>query len=144
MTNTGTFILVALCVSMIGSRDDVEAQTPKQSLNPKAAQEYASDSEKADSGDPDAAYRMGEALESGRLGGLKDLSKALTFYKLAAQRGHPQAAARVAQIEAELARTKRNERRRPPLLGTDESRPAIRDVSHRTGLSLKAPPTMSA
>jgi TPR repeat protein len=112
MTNTGTFILVALCVSMIGSRDDVEAQAPKQSLNPKAAQEYASDSEKADGGDADAAYRMGEALESGRLGGLKDLSKALTFYKLAAQRGHPQAAARVAQIEAELGQSKK--KREPP------------------------------
>jgi TPR repeat protein len=54
-------------------------------------------------GDPEAAYRMGEAFESGRLGGLKDLIKALRFYKLAAQKGHEQAAARVAQIEAELS-----------------------------------------
>ena len=45
---------------------------------------------------------MGEALESGRLGGLKDLNKALTLYKLAAQTGHQQAAARVAQIERQL------------------------------------------
>jgi molybdate transport system substrate-binding protein len=48
---------------------------------------------------------VGVALESGRLGGLKDLNKALTFYRLAAQKGHQQAAERVAQIEAELGLT---------------------------------------
>ena len=90
-----------LIVLLVG---DVEAQGT-QPLNPKAAQEYASDSEKAARGDPEAAYRMGEAFESGRLGGLKDLNKALTFYRLAAQKGHQQAAARVAQIEAELGQS---------------------------------------
>jgi TPR repeat protein len=45
---------------------------------------------------------MGESLESGRLGGLKDLAKALKFYRLAAEKGHQEAAVRVAQIEAEL------------------------------------------
>src|SRR5499433_1451423 len=104
MTSVGTIILVALCVSMIGSPGDVTAQA-LQPLDPKAAQEYASDSEKAARGDPDAAYRVGVALESGRLGGLKDLNKALKFYRLAAQKGHQQAAARVAQIEAELGLT---------------------------------------
>jgi molybdate transport system substrate-binding protein len=104
MTTVGTIMLVALCVSMIGSPGDVTAQA-LQPLDPKAAQEYASDSEKAARGDPEAAFRMGEAFESGRLGGLKDLKKALTFYRLAAQKGHQQAAARVAQIEVELGLT---------------------------------------
>ena len=79
----------------------MKALTP-QPLDPQAAQQYAADSEKAARGDPDAAYRIGEALESGRLGGLKNITKALSFYKLAAQRGHPQAAARVAELEAQL------------------------------------------
>ena len=105
MTNVRTILLVALCSAMAGSHEEVKAQAQQQ-LNPKAAQQYASDSEKAARGDPEAAYRMGEALESGRLGGLKDLNKALTFYRLAAQKGHKQAAARVAQIEAELGQKK--------------------------------------
>ena len=104
MTTVWTIMLVALCVSMIGSPGDVTAQAP-QLLDPRAAQEYASDSEKAARGDPEAAYRVGAILESGRFGGLKDLNKALTFYRLAAQKGHQQAAARVAQIEAELGLT---------------------------------------
>ena len=117
MTNIGTIMLVALCVSMVGSRDDVKAQAPQQPLDLKAAQEYASDSEKAARGDPDAAYRMGEALESGRLGGMKDLHKALTFYRLAAQKGHQQAAARVAQIEAELGQRQKKRETPPPSSG---------------------------
>ncbi|HXX76455.1 MAG TPA: molybdate ABC transporter substrate-binding protein [Nitrospiraceae bacterium] len=104
MTAVGTIMLVALFVSMAGSPGDVTAQAPHP-LNPKAAQEYASDTEKAARGDPEAAFRVGEAFESGRLGGLKDLKKALTFYRLAAQKGHQQAAARVAQIEVELGLT---------------------------------------
>ncbi len=99
MRNIGTILLVALCVSMVDS--DIKAQTP-QPLSPNAAQEYASDSEKAADGDAEAAYRMGEAFESGRLGGLKDLNKALMFYRLAAQKGHQQAAARMTEIEAKL------------------------------------------
>jgi len=101
-----TILLVALCSAMVGSREEVKAQATQQ-LNPKAAQQYADDSEKAARGDPEAAYRMGEALESGRLGGLKDLNKALTYYRLAAQKGHKQAAARVAQIEAELGQSQK-------------------------------------
>lgn len=116
MTNVQTILLVALCVSMVGSRGDVKAQGTQQ-LNPKAAQEYASDSEKAARGDPEAAYRIGEALESGRLGGLKDLNKALTFYRLAAQKGHEQAAARVAQIEAELGQSLKKQETPAPSLG---------------------------
>jgi len=106
MTNVQTIMFVVLCVSMVGSRDDVKAEAP-QLLSPKAAQQYASDSEKAARGDPEAVYRMGEALESGRLGGLKDLNKALTFYRLAAQKGHRQAAARVAELEAELGQSQK-------------------------------------
>jgi TPR repeat protein len=105
MTHVRTIMVAALYVSMVGSRNDVEAQAPRP-LDPQAAQQYASDSEKADSGDPDAAYRMGEAFESGRLAGVTDLNKALTFYRLAAGKGHQQAAERVAQIEADLARRK--------------------------------------
>ena len=116
MTNVQTIMLVALCVSMVGSLGDVKAQGT-QLLNPKAAQEYASDSEKAASGDPEAAYRIGEALESGRLGGPKDLNKALTFYRLAAQKGHQQAAARVAQIEAELGQSLKKQETPGPSLG---------------------------
>jgi len=101
MANVGTVILVALCISMIGSRGEVKAQA-LQPISPKAAQEFVSDSKKASNGDPDAAFRIGQALESGRLGGVKNLHKALTFYKLAAQKGHQLAAARVAQIEVKL------------------------------------------
>lgn len=104
MANIGTVILVALVISMVGSRGDVTAQA-LQPIDPKAAQKYMDDSVKATRGDPEAAYRIGQALESGRLGGLKDLNKALTFYKLAAQKGHRQAAARVAQLEAELGQS---------------------------------------
>jgi len=113
MTNIRTIIFVVLCVSLVGSRGNVKAQAP-QRLDPKAAQQLASDSEKAARGDPDAAYRMGEALGSGLLGGLKDLEKALAFYRLAAQKGHQQAAARVAQIEAELGQSQKKQET-PPL-----------------------------
>jgi TPR repeat protein len=109
MINIGRIMLVALCVSIVGRYGEVQAQA----LAPKAAEQYASDSEEAAHGDPEAAYRMGEALESGRLGGLKDLTKALTFYRLAAQKGHQQAAARVAQIEAQLGQS-RNKQELPP------------------------------
>ena len=105
MTHVRRIMVAALYVSMVGSRNDVEAQAPRP-LDPQAAQQYASDSEKADSGDPDAAYRMGEAFESGRLAGVKDLNKAVTFYRLAAGKGHQQAAERLAQIEAELGQKK--------------------------------------
>jgi|SRR5687767_3927323 len=101
-----TVMLLAICVSIVGSRDEVNAQAARE-LSPKAAEQYASDSEKAASGDPDAAYRIGEALESGRLGGLKDLNKALTFYRLAAEKGHKEAAARAMQIELELEQSRR-------------------------------------
>lgn len=110
MAHIWIVMLVALCVSLVSSRDAVQAQ-PLQQLNPKAAQQFASDSEKAAGGDPDAAYRMGEAFESGRLGGLKDLNKALTYYKMAAQNGHQDAAARVTQIEADL---KQSQKKEPP------------------------------
>ena len=100
MSHARTALLAALCVCFVfGRYGEVKAQA----LAPKAAEQYASDAEEAARGDPEAAYRMGEAFESGRLGGLKDLIKALRFYKLAAQKGHEQAAARVAQIEAELS-----------------------------------------
>lgn len=105
MRNLRTLMLAAFCVSVLCSRDTVEAQAIRP-LDPQAAQEYVSDSEKAESGDPDAAYRVGEAFESGRLGGLKDLTKALTFYRLAAENGHQQAVEKVSQIEAELGETK--------------------------------------
>src|SRR5689334_8401067 len=104
MTNVGILIIVAFCIAVVGSPNDLKAVIA-QPLDPKAAQEYASDSEKAAQGDPEAAYRLGKALESGRLGGEKNLSKALTFYKLAAQKGQPEAAARVAEIEAQLGKT---------------------------------------
>jgi TPR repeat protein len=98
-------VLFAICIfaslSLPGSRNDVQA-LGSQLLSPKAAQQYAADSDKAANGDPDAAYRIGELFASGRLGGLKDLKKALSFYRLAAQKGHQDAAARVAQIESEL------------------------------------------
>ena len=110
MTHVQTILLVAFCVCIVGSRDVVKAQAPQQ-LNPKAAQQFASDSEKAASGDPDAAYRMGEAFESGRLGGLKDLKKALSYYRFAALKGHQQAAARVAELEAELSKSQKKKER---------------------------------
>ena len=103
MTYLRTIILLACGVSMLG-RDSLADAEVIQPLTPQAAQEYASDSEKADSGDPEAAYRMGEARASGRLGGLKDLHKALGYYRSAAAKGHQQSAERVTQIEAELAR----------------------------------------
>jgi TPR repeat protein len=106
MTQARTVMLVAICIALVGSRADVKAQATKE-LSPKAAQEYASDSEKAASGDPEAAYRMGEALESGRLGGVKDLNKALTFYKLAAEKGHREAAVRAAEIESRLGQSQK-------------------------------------
>jgi TPR repeat protein len=105
MTHVRTIMVAALYVSMVGSRNDVVAQAPRP-LDPQAAQQYASDSEKAERGDPDAAYRMGEAFESGRLAGVTDLNKALTFYRLAAGKGHQQAAERLTQIEAELGQKK--------------------------------------
>src|SRR5262249_21412900 len=103
MTRVFSVLLVAICVSfsLPGNHDDVQA-LGSQLLSPQAAQKYAADSEKAANGDPDAAYRMGEAFESGRLGGLKDLKKALSYYKLSAQKGNQDAAARMAQIESEL------------------------------------------
>ena len=116
MTNIGTIMLVTLWVSMVGSHGDLMAQA-LQPLAPKAAEQYASDSEEAAHGDPEAAYRMGESLESGRLGGLKDLAKALKFYRLAAEKGHQQAAARAAEIEAELGRSRQKQETPPPSLG---------------------------
>jgi TPR repeat protein len=101
MTNGRIIVFLVLCLSLVDSHDEISALGP-QLLDPKAAQEYAADSEKAAAGDPDAAYRVGEALESGRLGGMKDLNKALTFYRQAAKKGHQQAAARVNQLEAKL------------------------------------------
>ena len=112
MTYIRTMMLVALCVSIVGGRDLVKAQTPQQ-LNPKAAQQFASDAEKAASGDPDAAFRMGEAFESGRLGGVKDLNKALSYYKMAAKKGHQQAAARALQMEVELGQTQKKQETPP-------------------------------
>lgn len=101
MTNIGATICVALGVSIVLGHSEGAAQV-LQPLAPKVAEQYASDSEQAARGDPDAAYRLGEAFEAGRLGGLKDLTKALRFYRLAAVKGHQLAAERVTQIEAEL------------------------------------------
>ena len=70
MTHVGMIVLVAIGISMVCSLDHVKAEAPRQ-MSPKAAQQFAADTEKAASGDPDAAYRMGEAFESGRLGGVK-------------------------------------------------------------------------
>jgi TPR repeat protein len=97
------YISAVLSIPMAGISENAAAQTPRP-LNPKAAEQYAADSEKAEQGDADAAFRVGEALESGRLGGVKDPSKALTFYRRAAEQGHRQAASRVAEIEARLGR----------------------------------------
>ena len=109
-------LLVAICVSVVSmavNPEQVQA-LGSQLLSPQAAQQFASDSEKAANGDPDAAYRMGEAFESGRLGGLKDLKKALSYYKLSAQKGRQDAAARIAQIESEL-RLNQNKHASSPL-----------------------------
>lgn len=100
-----TILVAALYVALVDSGHDLGAQAPLQ-LSPKAAQQFASDAEKADRGDPEAAYHMGEAFESGRLAGVKDLKRALSFYRLAAGKGHHEAAERVAQIEAELGQKK--------------------------------------
>lgn len=102
MTYLRAIMLAAFFLSMLASGNDADAEAI-QPLTPQAAQEYAADAEKADSGDPEAAYRMGEALASGRIGGLKDLHKALGYYRSAAEKGHHQAAERVTQVEAELA-----------------------------------------
>jgi TPR repeat protein len=101
MTHVGMIVLVAIGISIVCSLDHVTAEAPRQ-MSPKAAQQFAADTEKAASGDPDAAYRMGEAFESGRLGGVKDLNKALSYYKLAGKNGHQQGAARAMQLEVEL------------------------------------------
>jgi hypothetical protein len=111
-----TILLVALSVSMLGIRANAEAQTSRP-LDPKAAEQYVSDSEKAERGDADAAYRVAEALESGRLGGVMDLSRALTFYRQAAEQGHRQAAERVAEIEAKLGRNEEKLQLTPPSPG---------------------------
>lgn len=116
MTNIKTIMLVALYVSMIGGLCNVRAQMQRP-LSPEAAQDYVSDSAKAEDGDAEAAYRVGKALESGRLGGLKDLAKALTFYRIAAQEGHQQAAERVAKIEAELSQNQEKQETSPSSLG---------------------------
>jgi TPR repeat protein len=96
-------LFISLSIFLPPSLDQVKAEAPRQ-MSPKAAQQYAADSEKAANGDPDAAYRMGEALESGRFGGLKDLNKSLSFYRLAAKNGHREAAARAAELEAQLGK----------------------------------------
>jgi TPR repeat protein len=105
MAHVRALMLVALGVLLIGGRG-VKIQGP-QPLTPQAAQQYASDSEKAERGDPDAAYRMGEAFESGRLAGVKDLDKALTYYRIAAEKGHKEAAARALQLEVELEQSRK-------------------------------------
>jgi TPR repeat protein len=106
MTHVRPVMIAAICISLlsiVGSFEAVTAEAPRQ-MSPKAAQQYAADSERAAKGDPDAAYRVGEALESGRFGGLKDLNKALSYYKLAAKNGHKEAAARALQLEVELGK----------------------------------------
>ena len=108
MANVGTVILVALVISMVGNRGEVRAQA-LQPFTPKAAEQYVDDSKKASEGDPEAAFRVGQALESGRLGGVKNLEEALKFYKLAAQKGHQQAATREAELEAELGQSQNKE-----------------------------------
>ena len=113
MTHVRLIMLVALCVAMVGARG-VKTQSP-QPLTPQAAQQYAADSEKAERGDPDAAYRMGEAFESGRLGGVKDLNKALNYYKLAGKNGHKEGAARALQLEVELNQSHSKQKSSPPI-----------------------------
>ena len=115
MTHVQPVMLAAIFISvlsLVGSLEDVTAEASRQ-MSPKAAQQYAADSEKAASGDPDADYRMAEALESGRFGGLKDLNKALSFYKLAARNGHRDAAARVTQLELELNQSQSQQKSSP-------------------------------
>ena len=113
MTDVRTVMLVAICLSVYGVMPGIDATAAgPQPLTPQAAQQFAADSEKAAGGDPEAAFRMGEAFESGRLGGIKDLNKALTYYRQAAQNGHEEAAARVAQIEAKLGV---NQKQKPAL-----------------------------
>ena len=46
MFNVRTIVLVALFISIAGIRQNAEAETSRQ-LDPKAAEQYASDSEKA-------------------------------------------------------------------------------------------------
>ncbi|WHZ26956.1 MAG: hypothetical protein OJF51_001752 [Nitrospira sp.] len=115
MTNVKMITFVALYVSMVGGLCSVRAQMLRP-LDHEAAQDYVSDSEKAEEGDAEAAYRVGKTLESGRLGGLKDLKKALAFYRLAAQEGHQQAAERVAKIEAELSQSQEKQETSLPSL----------------------------
>jgi TPR repeat protein len=103
MTLVRIIVLVALCVAMV-SGGSVKTQTP-QPLTPQAAQHYAADAAKAEQGDAEAAFRMAEAFESGRLG-MKDLNKALSYYKIAAKNGHQEAAARATQLEVELNQNK--------------------------------------
>jgi TPR repeat protein len=115
MTHVQPIMLAAILISvlsLVGSMENLKAETPPQ-ISPKAAQQYAADSEKAASGDPEAAYRVAEALESGRFGGLKDLNKALSFYKLAARNGHRDAAARVTQLELELNQSQSQQKSSP-------------------------------
>ncbi|HTL60337.1 MAG TPA: hypothetical protein VL261_01720 [Nitrospira sp.] len=115
MTYAAKFSLLAFCL-LLSSRTEAAAQAV-QPLDPQAAQKYASDAEKAEGGDPEAAYRMGEALESGRLGGVVDTSKALNFYRRAAAQGHRAAADRVAEIEAKLGRKEEKLQAEPPSPG---------------------------
>ena len=106
MTFARTIVLLLLCLAMVGG-SGVKTQSP-QPLTPQAAQKYAADVEKAEHGDPDAAFRMAEAFESGRLG-MKDLNKALSYYKLAAKNGHQEAAARAMQLEVELKQSQKKQ-----------------------------------
>jgi TPR repeat protein len=111
MTNLA-MILLAFSVWLLPGHPEAAAQV--QPLDPQAAQRYAADAEKAETGDPDAEYRMGEALESGRLGGVVDSSKALSFYRRAAEHGHREAPDRVAEIEAKLGRKEEKLQAAPP------------------------------
>jgi TPR repeat protein len=120
MANVAIVILVALCISILGSRGEVTAQA-LQPITPQAAKEFVSDVEKARQGDAEAAYRVGQDLDSGRLGGVKNLKEALAYYKLAAQNGHQLAAARVAQLETELGQSQK----RPDTLHS-----ALQDTDH--------------
>jgi TPR repeat protein len=116
MTQLRAVMLASFCISLaisLPATQEAVNAFGSQQLNPKAAQQYAADSEKASQGDPEAAYRMGEALESGRLGGLKDLHKALLYYRLAAQKNYEDAAQRVTQIEAELSKSQNTTKSAP-------------------------------
>lgn len=116
MAQVGIILLVAFCVWLLSSHPEAAAQLV-QPLDPQAAQQYASDAEKAERGDPEAAYRIGEALESGRVGGVVDSSKALNFYRKAAEQGHRAAADRVAEIEARMGRKEEKLQAAPPSAG---------------------------